>query len=55
MKAAPKDALSSLHKDTQEGAFEVALLKLHLSLHLRVHLKLHLSCASIALVAALIN
>ena len=32
---APKDALSSLHKDAQEGAFEV---------HKRVHLRLHLNC-----------
>ena len=38
IKAAPKDALSNLHKDTKEGVFDVALLRLHLRLHLRVTL-----------------
>ena len=33
LKGAPNDALSNLHKDAQEGAFEVAL-GLHLWLHL---------------------
>ena len=41
-KAAPKDALSNLHKDT-EGAFEVAL-KVALKVTLEVALKLRLYC-----------
>ena len=33
LEGAPNDALTNLHKDAQEGVFEVAL-GLHLSLHL---------------------
>ena len=46
IKAAPKDALSNLHKDTKEGVFDVAL---------KGHFRLHLSYTCIALVGALIN
>ena len=44
VKAAPKDALSNLPKDTK-----------NLRLHLRVHLRLPLNCACISLFDALIN
>ena len=41
LEGAPNDALSNLHKDAQEGGFEVALtsaLEVALGLHLWLHL-----------------
>ena len=41
LEGAPNDSLTNLHKDAQEGAFEVALkgaFEVALGLHLRLHL-----------------